>query len=83
VDQFKFYGITYCFITFKEEQKAKAVMLERYNIYQNYGISLIRTVEESRMLNEIHYKEIVKMTENYCLSKTSNYYNEIPKLKGS
>lgn len=76
IDETQRYGIVYCFITFEEESSVNKVLFQKQFFYEQYRITLIKSVEESRKLNEAKYAQIVQMTENCGISKTSNYYNE-------
>jgi RNA recognition motif. (a.k.a. RRM, RBD, or RNP domain) len=67
-------GIVYSFISFVEEASVHKCLQATKSIFDLFKITLIRTVEESKKLNEAKYLDLLKSIESSCLSKTMNYY---------
>jgi RNA recognition motif-containing protein len=69
-------GITYCFITFKEETTKEKVLLEKGLLKEQYGMNIVESIEESKILNRIKYTELVELTNHQGVSITHNYFEK-------
>lgn len=73
-------GITYCFITFKDKESKDKVLDAKKFLHEQFGMNIVQSIEESKILNRIKYNELVELTNRQGVSVTHNYFEKNKKF---